>query len=204
MTDALTQSPLGMFIDKSAEFLNLKQYGRKHFIFFATGLAATMLVLMQLSTLPFVKGTSPTHPEWKASLVDLTSQVTDLFSKLIYTGAFVLGVSQAVKKQKDYLNPDLTYTLLYGKLILFVFAIEFVCNLLLSPTSAQKGAASGKSYAAQTNFEPLVAFLTWVRTICGTVSRQMIQGAASGFGYGYLIKGVGLLFDRYSKIDYSF
>ncbi len=197
MTDGLTKSPLGAIISKSAQVLQLNQYGRKHFIFFATGLAGTLFLLMQLQTLPFVRGTSPTHPEWKASLSDLTQQVSDLFSKLIYTGAFVLGVSQAVKKQKDYLNPDLKYVVLYGKLILFLFALEFICNMLLSPTSTQKGSSSGASYAAQSNIDPLVALLTWLRTVCTTVSRQMIQGACTGFGYGYLIKGVGVLFDKY-------
>lgn len=199
-TNELTRSPLGMLIDKSADFLNLKQYGRKHFIFFATGLAVTLLILQELQTLPFVRGASPSHPEWKASLQDLTGQVNDLFGKLIYTGSFVLGVSQAVKKQRDYLNPDLKYVVLYGKLVLFLFAIEFICNLLLSPTSLQKGAASGASYAAQSNVDVLIAFLTWLRSLSSTVSRQMIQGAASGFGYGYLIKGVGVLFDRYSTM----
>ena len=197
--DGLTRSPLGALIDKSADFLQLKQYGRSHFIFFATGLAATLLILMQLQTLPFVKGNNASHPEWKASLSDLTNSVQDLFGKLIYTGAFVLGVSQAVKKERDYLNPDLKYVLLYGKLILFLLAIEFVCNLLLSPTNAH-GKGSGASYAAQSNMDVLVQFLMWLRSICGTVSRQMIQGASTGFGMGYLIKGVGYLFDRYSVL----
>jgi hypothetical protein len=201
MTDELTRSPLGMLIDKSADILNLKQYGRKHFIFFAVGLAGTLLVLTQLQTLPFVRGTSPSHPEWKVSLSDLTTQVNELFSKLIYTGAFVLGVSQAVKKQKDIFNPDLKYIILYGKLILFLFAVEFICNLLLSPTSTQKGAASGASFAAQSNADMIVAFLSWVRNISVTISRHMIQGASAGFGYGYLIRGVGILFDRYRLMD---
>ena len=197
--ESLTRSPFGALIDRSANFLNLKQYGRQHFVFFATGLAATLLVLMELQTLPFVKGNNATHPEWKASLTDLTNSVNDLFGKLIYTGAFVLGVSQAVKKERDYLNPDLKYVLLYGKLVLFLLAIEFICNVLLSPTSAH-GKGSGASYAAQSNIDVLVQFLTWLRSISGTVSRQMIQGASSGFGMGYLIKGVGYLFDRYSVL----
>lgn len=190
----LTHSPLGVFIDTAAARLDLYRYGRRPFMFFATGLAATTLVLHALLQLRGIAGPNPSRPEWKMALHELNVQVSDIYSRLVYAGAFAIGVSQAVRKKADIFNPDLTYVFLYSKLVLFLLALEFVCNVLLQPT------ASGKSVAQQSNIAPIAAGLTWVRLMAGTTARQLVHGVATGFAYGYMIRGVGVLFEKYGPI----
>jgi len=171
-------------VDKSIEAVQLYKYGRKPFIFFAVAILATLLALQGLQSAPFVKGINPPNPEWKESLSQLQTRVQHLYRSLIFSGSFVLGISQAVKKQKDIYDPDLGPVFLYGKLILCLFVIEFICNLLLQPTK--------DNLKISTNF-----FLHWARTIAKDTSEQMISGASSGFGYGYLVRGAGVLFKAY-------
>jgi hypothetical protein len=141
--------------------------------------ALTSLCIHGLQTAPFVRGINPPNPEWKESFIQLQARVQHLYRNIIFAGSFVLGVSQAVKKS-DILNPNLTYVYMYGKLILMLMVIEFVCNLVLQPT---KGAKEQQHYA-----------LLWLRTLARDTSEQMISGVASGFGYGYLVKGAGYVF----------
>jgi len=187
----LTHSPLGLFVDTAASNLQLYQYGRKPFIFFVLAIAATTCLLHIILSLPGIGGSNPSKPEWKASLSELQTQILDIYSKLIYSGAFVLGVSQAVKKKTDFMNPDLTYVYLYGKLIVFLLLIEFGCNLMLQPT------ISGKSLIRLSEKSTIGAVLSWLRSITGTTARQLGSGVTAGFGYGYLIRGVGVLFEKY-------
>ena len=187
----LTHSPLGLVVDTAASNLALYQYGRKPFIFFVIGIAATMCLLHIILSLPGIGGPNPSKPEWKASLSELQTQIQDIYSKLIYAGAFVLGVSQAVKKKADVLNPDLTYVYLYGKLIVFLLLIEFGCNLMLQPT------VNGKSLIRLSEKSTIGALLSFLRSITGNTARQLGSGVAAGFGYGYLIRGVGVLFEKY-------
>jgi hypothetical protein len=182
-TSTLTRSPLGSLVDKGAQALDLYKYGRKPFIFFTLAIALSMLAINGMQTAPFVKGLNPPNPEWKESFVQLLARVQHLYRSLIFAGSFVLGVSQAVKKS-DLLNPDLTYVYLYGKLILTLLVVEFVCNLLLQPTKGSDGLSQ--------NF-----FILWLRSIARDTSEQMISGVSSGFGYGYLVKGAGILFKAY-------
>jgi hypothetical protein len=155
------------------------------------GIAATMCLLHIILSLPGIGGPNPSKPEWKASLSELQTQIQDIYSKLIYAGAFVLGVSQAVKKKADVLNPDLTYVYLYGKLIVFLLLIEFGCNLMLQPT------VNGKSLIRLSEKSTIGALLSFLRSITGNTARQLGSGVAAGFGYGYLIRGVGVLFEKY-------
>lgn len=193
MTAELTKSPLGSLVDKSAAALSLYKYGRKPFVFFATGIALSSLALQVLLGFKFVRGVNPPNPEWKESLVNLQSRIAFLFRNLIYAGSFVLGVSQAVKKQKDIFNPNLAPALLYGKLLVVLFLIEFVCNLLLSPRAGKGNEADAAAHSM-----PIVyAVLSWLRMLSRDTSEQMIAGAASGFGFGYLVRGVGVLFKAY-------
>jgi hypothetical protein len=187
----LTHSPLGLFVDTAASKLQLYQYGRKPFIFFVIGIATTLCILHVILSLPGIGGTNPSKPEWKASLSELHTQISDIYSKLIYAGAFVLGVSQAVKKKSDIQNPDLTYVYLYGKLIIFLLLIEFGCNLMLQPTS------SGKSMIKLSEKSTIGALLSWLRNMSGNTARQLGAGVTAGFGYGYMIRGVGVLFEKY-------
>jgi len=193
MTAELTKSPLGSLLDKSAAALSLYKYGRKPFIFFATGIALSSLALQLLLGFKFVRGVTPPNPEWKESMVQLQSRVAFLFRSLVYAGSFVLGVSQAVKKQRDIFNPDLAPAMLYGKLLIVMLLVEFVCNLLLSP----RGGKGKDADAAAHNMPFIHALLTWMRTLSRDTAEQMIAGAASGFGYGYLVRGVGVLFKAY-------
>jgi hypothetical protein len=142
-----------------------------------------MLVLHGLQTAPFVRGLNPSNPEWKESFSQLQQRIQHLYRNLIFGGSFVLGVAQAVKKS-DIQNPDLTYVYLYGKLILVFFIVEFICNLLLQP-------GKGEDKLNQ-NF-----FLLWLRTLSRDTAEQMISGVSSGFGYGYMVKGAGILFKAY-------
>jgi len=193
MTAELTKSPLGSLVDKSAAALSLYKYGRKPFIFFATGIALSSLALQLVLGFKFVRGVTPPNPEWKESMVQLQSRVAFLFRNLVYSGSFVLGVSQAVKKQKNIFSPDLAPAMLYGKLLVIMLLVEFVCNLLLSPR-----AGKGKDADAAAHNMPFVhAVLVWLRTLSRDTSEQMIAGAASGFGFGYLVRGVGVLFKAY-------
>lgn len=193
MTAELTKSPFGSLVDKSAAALSLYKYGRKPFIFFATGIALSSLLLQLVLGFKFVRGVNPPNPEWKESMVQLQSRVAFLFRSLVYAGSFVIGVSQAVKKQQDIFNPDLAPVMLYGKLLVVMLLVEFVCNLLLSPRGGK-----GKDADAAAHDMPFVfAFLTWMRTLARDSAEQMISGAASGFGYGYLVRGVGVLFKAY-------
>lgn len=171
-------------MDKGIEAVHLYKYGRKPFIFFAVAILATQLALHGIQSAPFVKGINPPNPEWKESLNQLLTRVQHLYRSLIFSGSFVLGISQAVKKQADIYNPDLGPVFLYGKLILSLFVIEFICNLLLQPTK--------DNLKLSTNF-----FLHWARSIAKDTSEQMISGASSGFGYGYLVRGAGVLFKAY-------
>ena len=189
----MTKSPLGSLIDKGAAALNLYKYGRKPFIFFAVGIGITLLALQVLQALPFVHGVNPSNPEWKESFAQLHQRTAFLFRSLVYAGAFVLGVSQAVKKQADIFNPDITYTVMYGKLVLVLFALEFLCNLVLSPRKTK----SGESEAVAAGSPMLSAVLQWIRALARDTSEQMIAGAAAGFGYGYLVRGAGVLFKAY-------
>ena len=180
-------------MDKSAAALQLYKYGRKPFIFFVTAIALSSLLVQVVLGLKFVKGVNPTHPEWKESFTQLHTRLSFLLRNLVYSGSFVLGVSQAVKKQKDIFNPNLAPVLLYGKLLVILLMMEFVCNLLLSPRSGK-----GHEADAAANTMPLVhALLSWVRTVSRDTAEQMISGAATGFGYGYLVRGVGVLFHAY-------
>jgi hypothetical protein len=176
----MARSPLASLVDKGAQALDLYKYGRKPFIFFTLAISLTLLMIQGLQTAPFVRGLSPPNPEWKESLIQLHGRVQHLYRNLIFAGSFVLGISQAVKRA-DLVNPDLTYVYLYGKLILMLLVIEFVCNLLLQPTKNAKDTPQ--------NF-----FFLWLRTLCRDTSEQMISGVASGFGYGYLVKGAGFVF----------
>jgi hypothetical protein len=187
----LTRSPLGVFIDTGANKLQLYAYGRKPFIFFAFGIAITLCIIQLALALPSISGPNPSKPELRASLGELNTQVSDLFSKLIYAGSFVLGVSQAVKKKSSLHDPDLTYVLLYGKLVVFLLAIEFICNVMLQPTK------TGKSLLKLSEKSIVGALVNWLRQLSGTTARQLVSGAAQGFGYGYLIRGVGVLFEKY-------
>ena len=180
---SLTRSPLGSFVDSSAQALDLYKYGRKPFIFFTLAIALSMLCIQALQTAPFVKGVNPPNPEWKESILQLQTRVQHLFRNLVFAGSFVLGVSQAVKKS-DILNPELRYVYLYGKLILMLLIVEFICNLLLQPSKGEK--------AITQNFA-----LLWLRGIAKDTSEQMISGVSSGFGYGYLVKGAGVIFKAY-------
>jgi hypothetical protein len=176
----MARSPLASMVDQGAQALDLYKYGRKPFIFFTLAISLTLLLLQGLQTAPFVRGLNPPNPEWKESLIQLHGRVQHLHRNVIFAGSFVLGVSQAVKKT-DILNPNLTYVYLYGKLILMMLIIEFVCNLLLQPTKNAKDT-------------PQNYFFLWLRTLCRDTSEQMISGVASGFGYGYLVKGAGFVF----------
>lgn len=173
------KSPLASLVDQGAQALDLYKYGRKPFIFFTLAIALSLLLIQGLQTAPFVRGLNPPNPEWKESLIQLQGRVQHLYRNLLFAGSFVLGVSQAVKRS-DTLNPNLTYVYLYGKLILMLLVIEFVCNLLLQPS---------KNSQTQQNY-----FLLWLRTLCRDTSEQMISGVASGFGYGYLVKGAAFVF----------
>lgn len=180
----MTKSPLGSLVDKGIDSVQLYKYGRKPFIFFACSIIISQLVLQGLQNASFVKGLNPPNPEWKESLSQLSARVQHLYRSLIFCGSFVLGVSQAVKKQKDIYNPDLGPVYLYGKLILFLLVIEFITNLLLQPSKT--------NLKVNPNY-----FLQWARMISKDTCEQMISGASSGFGYGYLIRGVGVLFKTY-------
>jgi len=182
--EVLTKSPFGSMIDMSAASLNLYKYGRKPFIFFACGILLTSFLLSQLLMLKFVRGVNPVNPEWKEAMSQLQTRIFFLYRNLIYAGSFVLGVSQAVKKQENIFAPDLGPVILYGKLLLILFAIEFVCNILLQRKE--------KAERAFTN-----SGLLWFRDICRESAEQMISGVAIGFGYGYLIRGVGVLLKAY-------
>lgn len=188
-TSNLTTSPLGTLLDSSAAALNLYKYGRRPFIFFALSISLSLLFIQFIYLLPFVRGVNPTHPEWTESFHVLEKRIQFLFRTLIFAGGFVLGVSQAVKKQKDIFNPDLTHVVLYGKLIVILFAIEFTCTVLLSPRKNSKPISESISGAN--------AFLTWLRNTSQTIAEQMIAGAGAGFGYGYLVRGAGVLFKAY-------
>ncbi len=179
----MARSPLGTLVDQSAKALDLYKYGRKPFIFFTLAIALTSLVLHGLQTVPFVRGLNPANPEWKESFIQLQQRIQHLYRNLIFGGSFVLGVAQAVKKS-DIQNPDLTYVYLYGKLILVFFIVEFICNLLLQPTKNE------------TKLDPNF-FLLWLRTLSRDTAEQMISGVSSGFGYGYMVKGAGILFKAY-------
>jgi hypothetical protein len=181
---SLTKSPLGSLMDKSLEVLQLYKYGRKPFIFFASGILLTLLGLQYLQQTTFVRGINPPNPEWKESLSQLHTRIQHLYRSLIFCGSFVLGISQAVKKQKDIYNPDLGPVFLYGKLLLLLVVIEFVCNLVLQPTKSNLKLSSNP-------------FFLWARSIAKDTSEQMISGASSGFGYGYLVRGAGVLFKAY-------
>ena len=187
----LTHSPLGVFVGAGAKQLKLYNYGRKPFIFFATGIALTTCLLSLALAIPSIGGPNPTKPEWRASLGELNTQVTDIYAKLIFAGSFVLGVSQAVKKKQSLTDPDLTYVFLYGKLVVFLLAVEFICNLLLQPT------ASGKSLIKLSDKSIVGALLSWLRQLAGGTARNLASGASQGFAYGYLIRGVGVLFQKY-------
>lgn len=188
----ITRSPLSHLLDVSAQTLQLYKFGRKPFIIFAFGLALTLLVMHILLTLPALRGVAPSHPEWKASTDTLRIQLRDILRKLVYSGAFVLGVSQAVKKQRDVLNPDLTYVILYGKLAVLMLALEFACGILSAPRKGGRllGGALG-------------ATIDWLQEISGSSAREMVNGAATGFGYGYMIRGVGYLWGRYEVLTPS-
>jgi hypothetical protein len=185
----LTKSPLGSMIDISAASLNLYNYGRKPFIFFAFGIVATSFLLSQLLTFKFVRGVSPTNPEWKEALSQLQTRIFFLYRNLIYSGSFVIGVSQAVKKQENVFAPNLGPVILYGKLLVILFALEFVCNILLQAKSKKGAETAGRPF--------LNSGLTWFRDICRETAEQMISGIGVGFGYGYMIRGVGVLFKAY-------
>jgi len=176
----MVRSPLASLVDQGAQALDLYKYGRKPFIFFTLAISLTLLLLQGLQTAPFVRGLNPPNPEWKESLIQLQARVGHLYRNLIFAGSFVLGVSQAVKRA-DILNPNLTYVYLYGKLILMLLVVEFVCNLLLQPNKNAKEI-------------PQNYFFLWLRTLCRDTSEQMISGVASGFGYGYLVKGAAYVF----------
>jgi len=181
---SMTKSPLGSLVDKGIDAIQLYKYGRKPFIFFAFAIILSLLALQGLQGASFVKGIDPPNPEWKESLSQLSTRVQHLYRSLIFCGSFVLGVSQAVKKQKDIYNPDLEPVYLYGKLIIVLFVIEFICNLLLQP--------SKNNLKLSSNY-----FLLWARSVAKDTSEQMISGASSGFGYGYLVRGAGVLFKAY-------
>jgi hypothetical protein len=183
--EVLTKSPLGSMIDVSAASLNLYKYGRKPFIFFVCGILLTSFILSQVLMLKFVRGINPQNPEWKEAMSQLQNRIFFLYRNLIYSGSFVLGVSQAVKKQENVFAPNLGPVILYGKLLLILFAIEFVANILLQ----RKGAKDERPFAN--------SGLTWFRDVCRDTAEQMISGCAIGFGYGYLIRGVGVLMKAY-------
>ena len=185
----ITRSPITTMLDASAKTLQLYKYGRKPFVLFATGLALTLLVLHLVLNVPGIRGVSPKHPEWKASTDTLRIQVRDILRKLVYAGSFVLGVSQAVKKQRDIYAPDLSHAVLYGKLIVFMLAIEFVCGIMTSPRK------SGRLVDGVPG-----SVIDWLQEITGSTAREMVNGASTGFGYGYLIRGVGYLFERYTVL----
>lgn len=185
----LTKSPFGSMIDVSAASLNLYKYGRKPFIFFTAGILLTSFLISQILALRFVRGVNPANPEWKEAMAQLQTRIFFLFRNLIYAGSFVLGVSQAVKKQENIFAPNLAPVMLYGKLLLILFAIEFVCNILLQAKSRKGSETSGRPF---TN-----AGITWFRDVCRESAEQMISGVAIGFGYGYLIRGVGVLMKAY-------
>lgn len=196
MTSELTRSPFGSLVDKSAAALQLYKYGRKPFIFFVTGIAMSSLLIHVVLGLKFVRGVNPPHPEWKESMTQLQSRLAFLLRNLVYSGSFVLGVSQAVKKQKDIFNPNLAPVLLYGKLLVILLMIEFVCNLLLSPRSGKGHEADAAAHSM-----PIIhALLSWFRTVSRDAAEQMISGAATGFGYGYMVRGVGVLFKAYEAL----
>jgi hypothetical protein len=180
-------------VDKSAAALQLYKYGRRPYIFFVAAIAATSLLLHIVLGLKFVRGVNPPNPEWKESISQLQSRMAFLFRNLVYSGSFVLGISQAVKKQQDIFNPNLAPVLLYGKLLVILLLAEFVCNLLLSP----RGGRGKEPDAAAHSMPFLHAVLSWVRGTSRDVAEQMISGAATGFGYGYLVRGVGVLFRAY-------
>jgi len=182
--EVLTKSPFGSMIDVSAASLNLYKYGRRPFIFFTCGILLTSFLLSQLLMLKFVRGVNPQNPEWKEAMAQLQSRFFFLYRNLIYAGSFVLGVSQAVKKQENVFAPNLGPVILYGKLLLIIFSMEFVCNILL-----QKKGKSDKPFTD--------SGLTWFRDVCRDTAEQMISGCAIGFGYGYLIRGVGVLLKAY-------
>lgn len=191
MDGFITRSPLGTVLDSSAAALNLYKYGRKPFILFALGIVSTSLVLHIIMSMKFVRGVNPKHPEWRESLQILDTRIETLFRTLIYAGSFVLGVSQAVKKQDDIFNPNLDHIMLYGKLIVVLFAFEFVCNLILQPRKSQV------SDIESLEIPILFSILKWSRTIARIIAEQMIAGAGTGFGYGYLVRGAGVLFKAY-------
>lgn len=193
MSTDLTRSPLGTFLDKSAAALNLYKYGRRPFVFFAFGIALSSLLLHVLSGFEFVRGVNPPNPEWKESISQLQSRINFLFRNIVHAGSFVLGVSQAVKKQADIFNPDMQPILLYGKLLVVLLLMEFVCNLLLSPRAGKGNDPDAAAHSMPFAF----AFLSWLRTLTRDTSEQMITGAASGFGFGYLVRGAGVLFKAY-------
>ncbi len=178
----ITKSPFTIF-DKGLEQLQLYKFGRKPFVWFAIGLALTQLVIHFVQSMVTLKGVKPTYPEWKTSMDILQVQMRDITKKLIYGGSFVLGVSQAVKKQKSVLDPDLTYVILYGKLLLVLFTIEFICGILTRK----------EDNVGQT-------IIKWIRELSGDTAREMVNGASTGFGYGYMIRGVGYLFGRYELL----
>lgn len=187
MNVAVTRSPFGSLVDSSAAALNLYKYGRKPFIFFAVGIAGSWLLISLLLNLKLVRGVSPEKPEWKEALTQLQTRISFLYRNLVYAGSFVLGVSQAVKKQRNMFDPDLGPVYLYGKLLVILLAVEFVCNVLLQPK---------KLKSPEPN--PYISSgLGWLRSISRETSEQMIQGVATGFGFGYLIRGVGVLFEKY-------
>jgi hypothetical protein len=194
MSSDLTKSPFGTVVETSAAALNLYKYGRKPYIFFAVSIALTSLTLQVIQQFKFVRGVNPPNPEWKESITQLQNRIVYLFRNLIYAGSFVLGVSQAVKKQEDIFNPDLSPVLLYGKLLVVLLLVEFVCNILLSPKQGKGGEADANAHTMPFVF----AFLSWLRNLVRNTSEQMISGASVGFGYGYLIRGVGVLFKKYS------
>lgn len=199
MSFDLTKSPFGTVVESSAAALNLYKYGRKPFIFFAIAIAITSLFLQFLQGFKFVRGVNPPNPEWKESISQLQSRIVFLYRNLIYSGSFVLGVSQAVKKQEDIFNPDIKPVLLYGKLLIILLLIEFVCNILLQPKAGKNGEADANVHT----YPFLFAILSWLRNLVRNTSEQMISGASTGFGYGYLIRGVGVLFKKYTLVENS-
>lgn len=188
----ITKSPFGTLIDVSSAALNLYKYGRRPFITFSVSIVLTIFMLQLLSTFKFVSGINPPNPEWKEALSQLQTRCMFLFRNLIYCGSFVLGVSQAIKKQQDIFNPDLGPVYLYGKLLVVLLLAEFICNILLQPKKIEK-----KGYDENKNSPILNVILSFIRNISREISEQMISGASIGFGYGYLIRGVGVLFQKY-------
>lgn len=186
--EVLTKSPFGSLIDVSAASLNLYKYGRKPFIFFTLGIVGTSFLLALLLSLKFVRGVNPSNPEWKEAMTQLQSRIFFLYRNLIYSGSFVLGVSQAVKKQENIFDPNLAPVMLYGKLLLVLFAVEFVCNLLMQP-NGKKALTDGRPFVNSS--------ITWIRDITRETAEQMISGVATGFGFGYMIRGVGVLMKAY-------